>query len=166
MGVSIINLQVQLFWHRHDCGQPTIINCYLIRPGEGFSICRIAQRSCCGYLKMEKQDLALRLLLTVCFSLVSHHLPSLINNCLNLPIGTQGRSRRLNESCFPNQRNGGHRKALCPGDPQGPASESQQKALGLGGLLVLRLPCQRLSHYHRVRIYRLCPGLFAQYTIK
>ena len=35
-----------------------------------------------------------------CFSLVSRHLPSLINNCLNLPIGTQGRSWRLNEGCF------------------------------------------------------------------
>ena len=27
-------------------------------------------------------------------------LPSPISNCLNLPIGTQGRSRRLNEAYF------------------------------------------------------------------
>ena len=33
---------------------------------------------------------ALLFLLTVCFSLVSHPLPSLISNCLNLPVGTQG----------------------------------------------------------------------------
>ena len=26
-----------------------------------------------------------------CFSLVSHPLPSLVNNCLNLPTGTQGK---------------------------------------------------------------------------
>ena len=35
-----------------------------------------------------------------CFCLVSHLLPSLINNCLSLPIGTQGSLWRLNESCF------------------------------------------------------------------
>ena len=34
------------------------------------------------------------------FSLVSQSLPSLINNCLNLPIGTQGRSWSLSEGCF------------------------------------------------------------------
>ena len=33
-----------------------------------------------------------------CFSLISHPLPSLINNYLNLPTGTQRRSWRLNES--------------------------------------------------------------------
>ena len=32
-----------------------------------------------------------------CFSLVSLLLPFLIINCLNLPIGTQGRSWRLHE---------------------------------------------------------------------
>ena len=49
---------------------------------------------------MGKQNLAPRLLLTVSVSLVSHPLPSLINNSLNLPIGTQGRSWRLKEGCF------------------------------------------------------------------
>ena len=36
----------------------------------------------------------------VCFSLVVHTLPSLITNGLNLPIGTQRRSWRLNEDYF------------------------------------------------------------------
>ena len=56
---------------------------------------------------------ALFFLLTVCFSLVSHPLPSLMNNCLNLPIGTQGRSWRLNEG---NQRNGDTGR-LCAQEP-------------------------------------------------
>ena len=33
-------------------------------------------------------------------SLLSHPLPSLINNCLNLLVGTYRRSRRLQEACF------------------------------------------------------------------
>ena len=32
-----------------------------------------------------------------CFSLILHPLPSLINNCLNLPTGTHKRSWKLNE---------------------------------------------------------------------
>ena len=36
-------------------------------------------------------------------------LPSLISNCLNLPFGTQGRSRRLNEVYILQTRNGEHR---------------------------------------------------------
>ena len=47
---------------------------------------------------MGKQDLATRLHLPV-FSLILHPLPSLINNCLNLPTGTQGRSWKLKEGC-------------------------------------------------------------------
>ena len=35
-----------------------------------------------------------------CFCLVWHLLPSLVNNCLSLLIGTQGSLWRLNESCF------------------------------------------------------------------
>ena len=35
-----------------------------------------------------------------CFSLVSHSHPSLISNCSNLSIGTQGRSWKLTEGCF------------------------------------------------------------------
>ena len=66
---------------------------------KSFNICKIAQRYCVYHL-MGKQDPAPRLLLAVCFSLVSPPIPSLINNCLNLPIGTQGRSWKLNEGCF------------------------------------------------------------------
>ena len=42
---------------------------------------------------------ALLFLLTVP-PLCLHPLPSLISNCLNLPLGTQGRSWRLNEAYF------------------------------------------------------------------
>ena len=49
---------------------------------------------------MGKLDLAPRLLLTVNFSLVSHPLSSLINDCLSLPSATQGRSWRLREGYF------------------------------------------------------------------
>ena len=49
-----------------------------------------------------------------------HPLPSLISNCLNLPLGTQGRSWRLNEAHFLEIRNGGHRKSFVPRDLQDP----------------------------------------------
>lgn len=55
-----------------------------------------------------------------CFSMISHPLPSLINNRLNLPIGPQERSWRLNEGCFLESKKKGH-KVLCPGAPQDPA---------------------------------------------
>ena len=48
-------------------------------------------------------------------------LPSLISNCLNLPFGTQGRSRRLNEAYILQTRNGEHRTDLYSGGPQSPA---------------------------------------------
>ena len=47
-----------------------------------------------------------------------HPVLSLINICLNLPCGTQGRSRRLNEVYFLQRRNGAHGKNLCLGGPQ------------------------------------------------
>ena len=50
-----------------------------------------------------------------------HPLPSLISNCLNLPLGTQGRPWRLNEAHFRRIRNGRHRQDFVPGAPQGPA---------------------------------------------
>ena len=44
VGVNIINLQVQL---RSTClWQHSIVNCYLLPPGRGYSICKIAQRYC------------------------------------------------------------------------------------------------------------------------
>ena len=53
-------------------------------------------------------------------SLSLHPLPSLINNCLNLPFGTQGRSRRL-ESVPYKQGTGDTERLLCPAAPRGPA---------------------------------------------
>ena len=41
-----------------------------------------------------------------------HPLPSQISSCLNLTVGTQGRSWRLNEAHFLRRRNGGHHRAL------------------------------------------------------
>ena len=46
-----------------------------------------------------------------------HPLPSLISNCLNLPLGTLG---RLNEAHFLKIRNRGHRKPFVPRSPIGP----------------------------------------------
>ena len=48
---------------------------------------------------------------------LSASLLSLISNCLNLLFGLQGRSRRLNETCFVQTRNGGQRKDLNLGGP-------------------------------------------------
>ena len=58
------------------------------------------------------------------FSLVPHLLPSLINNCFSLPLGTQGRSWRLNEGCFLVVQEMGDTKTVCWEVPQGPADIS------------------------------------------
>ena len=47
-----------------------------------------------------------------------HPLPSLISNCLNLSLGTQGRLWRLNEAHFLKTRNGEHRKSFCAQEPR------------------------------------------------
>ena len=52
-----------------------------------------------------------------------HPLPSL-SNCLNLPLGTQGRPWRRNEAHFLKTRNGGHRKAFVSRSPTGLCSVS------------------------------------------
>ena len=49
-----------------------------------------------------------------------HPLPSLISSCLNLPLGTQGRPQRLNETHFLKARNGGQRMVFVPKSPVGP----------------------------------------------
>ena len=51
-------------------------------------------------------------------------LPSLINNCLNLPFGSQVRSWRLNEAYFLQQENRRHRTAFVPRIPTGSCSLS------------------------------------------
>ena len=43
--------------------------------------------------------------------------PSLIGNCLNLPFGTQGKSRRLNETISYKPETGDTERLLCPGGP-------------------------------------------------
>ena len=67
---------------------------------EGFQYLELAQRYLYVYPLMGNQDLTSRLLFTAYFSLVSHPLPSLINNSLSLSTGIQGRTWRLNEGCF------------------------------------------------------------------
>ena len=56
--------------------------------------------------------------------------PSHISNCLNLPVGTQGRSWRLNEAHFLKTRDGGHRKAFVPRSPTGPCLVIIPQGLG------------------------------------
>ena len=55
----------------------------------------------------------------VCFSLVLHPFLSLINKCLNLPTGTQGRSWRLKEGCFLYSKKWGTQKVFVPRSPVG-----------------------------------------------
>ena len=55
-------------------------------------------------------------------------LPSLTGNSVNLPFGTQGRSRRLNEAYFLPKRNSGDRKTFVPRSPTMSCSAS----VGLG----------------------------------
>ena len=58
----------------------------------------------------------------ICFSLPPlslHHFPSLISNCLNLSVGTPGRSWRLNEAHFLLRQKGVHKKTFVPGSPIG-----------------------------------------------
>lgn len=49
-----------------------------------------------------------------CSSFVSHSLPSLISNCLNLPVGTQGRSAENSEWRIRELRDTGR---LCAQEP-------------------------------------------------
>ena len=88
VGVHDVSLQVQQVWGLQACGQHTILN--VLPPGGGFSICRVTQRYCCVYPLMWEMGPCPRAALD-CFSLVLPALPSLINSCLDLPIGTQGR---------------------------------------------------------------------------
>ena len=55
----------------------------------------------------------------------------LISNCLNQPIGTQGRSWRL-ESIPYKQNTGNTERFLCPGAPQGPCSVPFPAVLKVG----------------------------------
>ena len=119
-GVIIINLHIQLVWGLQAGGQPIIINHQLLPPGGGFSIWRTTQRYCYVYPLMRNQDPAPRLLLTVS---PWSHIPSLSSLttawiCLLEPREGHGGWMKVVSW---NQRDGGHRKPLCLGAPQGPA---------------------------------------------
>ena len=116
MGVDILNLLVPTglgstcLWAA--CSQ-------LLPPGGGFSICKTAQRCCSVYLLRGNQDPAPRL--HCCFLTVPplslHPLPPLISNCLNLPFGSQGRSREAERSVFPVVKKWGTQKGFCAHEP-------------------------------------------------
>ena len=86
--------------------------------GWGFQFCRRTQRYCYLYSWRRDQDPAPKLyhcFLTAPLTSL-HPLPFLINNCLNLSFGTQGRSW-LDEAYFLQIRNGGHGKSFVPTSP-------------------------------------------------
>ena len=82
---------------QESCAQLEVTILHL---GWGLSSCRRTQRYCHVYSFRRNQDFVPSL--HYCFltapPLFLHSLPSLISNCLNLPFGAQGRSRRLNEA--------------------------------------------------------------------
>ena len=79
--------------------------------------------------------------LDCCFSLVSHPLPSLINNCLNLPCWNSGKVTEAQWSLFPVIKEmGDTERLLCPGAPQGPAPYQSQGTCSCNFLLVLLPP--------------------------
>ena len=90
-----------------------------------FSVWRRAQRYSYVCLLMGKQDPAPRLPLTCFSSLFSHPLPSLKNNCLNLPLKLRGGHRGWVKAVSCNKRNG-DTEASCPGLPQYPAQHHPQ----------------------------------------
>ena len=130
-------------WGLHVCGQCTIINHLLLPPGGGFSICKISQSYCWMYPLMVNQSLAPRLLLTSLF-LPGLSLP--INNFLNLPIGTQERSWRLNGGYFLYLKKWGYRKSLCSGASQDPLRISSHLSPGKSLTWSAR-PCMIWSHH-------------------
>ena len=106
---------------QEPCAQPEVT---ILLLGGGLSSCRRTQRYYYVYSLRRNQDSAPRLY--YCFltapPLFLRSLPSLISNSLNLPFGTQGKSKRLNESYFLQTRKGWEgrgrpRKDLCPEGP-------------------------------------------------
>ena len=78
---------------QESCAQPEVT---ILQLGGALSSCRKTQRYIlCVSLEEELGLCFIAALLFDCFSFVSAspHFP--ISNCLNLPFGTQGRSRRL-----------------------------------------------------------------------
>ena len=82
-------------------------------------MCKTSQRDCSVYPLRGDQNPAPRL--PCCFSTASplslHALPFLISNCLNLPVGTQGRSGWLNKAYFLQARKGEIQEDFCAQEP-------------------------------------------------
>ena len=83
-----------------------------------FQFCRKAQRYYVYSLRRNQDSAPRHYCLLAAPPWSWHSIPSLISNSLNLPFGTQGRSRRMNEANFLPIRKGEER-FLCPGAPQG-----------------------------------------------
>ena len=84
---------------QESCAQAEVTILHL---GWGLSSSRRTQRYCYVYSLRRNQDPARRLhyYFLTAPPLFLHSLLSEISNCLNLPFGTQGKSRRLNEADF------------------------------------------------------------------
>ena len=86
---------------------------------DAFSSCRKTQRYCFVYPFQRNGELVLWL--QFCFltapPLFLHPHPSMMSSCLNLPFGTQGRSRRLNEAITYKWKTGDPERLLYPEGP-------------------------------------------------
>ena len=105
------------------CALPEITILHL---GGGLSSCRGAQRYCYGSWIFAPEEPGpcpkAALLFLDCPSLASPFPPALISNCLNLPFGTQGRSRRLNDAYLLQTRNGDRERICTREGPSGSCS--------------------------------------------
>ena len=101
----MVSNQVQLVRCLLACGQDAIVNHQILPPGGGFGICKRAQRNCVHPLMGKSGSYPEATLNFLGFSLVLHPCPSLMNNCLKLPIRTQGSPWSLLEPCFPLLKN-------------------------------------------------------------
>ena len=105
-------------WGLLVCGRQVITFSHL----EGVSISAKQLRYCCVYPLRGSQ--APPQGCTTVPHLSPRPFPSLISNCLNLLLGAQGRSWRLNDAYFLYSRNGEHGKAFVTGKPTGSCSGS------------------------------------------
>ena len=96
----------QPVWGPSACAQPEVT---ILHQGGGLSSCRRAQRCTRLFCTSPQEEPGPAPSLHCCFFL--HHLIPLISNCLTLPFGTQGRSRRL-KAFFLQTGNWGH-KGFC-----------------------------------------------------
>ena len=101
-----------LFWlvvKQQSCvsGILCLVWSYHPPPEWGLQFYRRTQRHCYVYFLSRNEDPVSRLYHhLIVFLLFLYSLPSLISNCLNLPFGTQGSSRRLNAAYILQIRNG------------------------------------------------------------